>query len=200
MEDLILEKSKQLKNYDWQQMDKSTDPPVKDRLLTSGAILFAEKGFGGVSVREICKHANTSMSMIHHYFENKDGLLKAIVEQFGSHVFAVPMRILDKAPRSEEDFLIRIEMLFESTLEAFIENRMVEIRFEINFEAIERHQLCPFITVLNANLFLDTDKALRCILLLDSGRLQKEYERARVRAEKNQEDVPSKNWIIDLLD
>jgi len=106
-------------------MVRKIDTPAKDRLLASGAVLFSEKGFEGVSVREICKHANTSMSMIHHYFENKEGLLKAIIEQFGDHVFSIQMRILDKAPRSEEDFLVRFEMLFESTLEAIIENRLV---------------------------------------------------------------------------
>ncbi len=106
-------------------MNKPTDTPTKDRLLKSGAILFAEKGFAGVSVREICEHAETSMNMIHHYFESKDGLLKAIVEQFSANVYAVPMRLLDKPPRSKEDFQSRIEMLFEATLDAYIEHRLI---------------------------------------------------------------------------
>ena len=46
--------------------------PSKERLMSSGAALFSEKGYAGVSVREICKHAKTSMNMIHHYFKNKD--------------------------------------------------------------------------------------------------------------------------------
>ena len=106
-------------------MNKPTDTPTKDRLLKSGAILFAEKGFAGVSVREICKHAETSMNMIHHYFESKDGLLQAIVEQFSTHVYAVPMRLLDKPPRSKEDLQSRIELLFEATLDASIEHRVI---------------------------------------------------------------------------
>jgi len=52
--------------------------PLKDRLIYSGATLFSEKGYSGVSVREICKHADTSISMFHHYFDNKAGLLKVI--------------------------------------------------------------------------------------------------------------------------
>jgi AcrR family transcriptional regulator len=106
-------------------MSESNRPPTRERLLTSGAHLIAEKGFDGASVREICAHAETSINMIHHYFRSKQGLLDAIVEQFSSGVFAVPMRLIDKDPRSKEDFLSRIELLFESTLDAYIEHRSI---------------------------------------------------------------------------
>jgi AcrR family transcriptional regulator len=106
-------------------MSEANQQPTRERLLSSGAELIAENGFDGASVREICAHAETSINMIHHYFGSKQGLLDAIVEQFSSGVFAVPMRLLDKDPRSKEDFLSRIELLFESTLDAYIENRSV---------------------------------------------------------------------------
>jgi AcrR family transcriptional regulator len=104
--------------------------------------LFAERGFSGVSVRKICEHAGTSMNMIHHYFGSKAGLLDAIVEQFSSGVFAVPMRLLDKSPRSRDDFLSRIEMLFEATLDAYIEHRsvlLVVIREQADPEALPEY-------------------------------------------------------------
>jgi len=91
----------------------------------SGALVFAEKGFDGGSVREICKHASTSINMVHHYFGSKAGLLDAIVEQFSSQVFAVPMRLLETPPKSGDDFGSRIEMLFEATLDAYLEQRAV---------------------------------------------------------------------------
>jgi AcrR family transcriptional regulator len=121
---------------------ESTHPSTRSRLLTSGARLIAEKGFDGVSVREICAHAGTSMNMIHYYFGNKQGLLDAIVEQFSSGVFAVPMRLLEKDPRSQEDFLSRIELLFESTLDAYIEHRsvlMVVVREQADPEALPEY-------------------------------------------------------------
>jgi len=101
----------------------SQDTSTKDRLLASGAELFAEKGFDGVSVRQICAHASTSMNMIHHYFKSKQGLLDAIIEQYTSNVLGVPMRLLEKPARSKEDLLSRLELLFETTLEAYIEHR-----------------------------------------------------------------------------
>lgn len=106
-------------------MHESDSLPSRSRLLQSGALLMAEKGFDGVTVREICTHAGTSNNMVHHYFDSKQGLLNAIVDEFSSGVFAIPMRLLEKEPRSREEFLSIIELLFETTLEAYIEHRSV---------------------------------------------------------------------------
>ena len=97
----------------------------KDRLISSGTLLFSEKGYAAVSVREICKHADTSMSMIHHYFENKEGLLETIVDQFSAKTFALPMQLISKVSDSKEDFKFRIEMIFEATLDVCISERNV---------------------------------------------------------------------------
>jgi AcrR family transcriptional regulator len=99
----------------------------KERLINSGALLFAEKGFDGVSVRAICAHAETSMNMIHHYFESKEGLLTVILENFTTEAFVTPLKIIEDSPKSSEDFRLRMEMLFESTLETYIKNRNVVV-------------------------------------------------------------------------
>jgi AcrR family transcriptional regulator len=105
-------------------MNKNTTS-TKDRLLSSGALLICEKGYSGVSVREICTHAGTSMNMIHHYFGNKEGLLNAITDAYGENVFVLPLKFLAKEPKSKSDFISRVELIFETTLEACIENRLV---------------------------------------------------------------------------
>lgn len=100
---------------------------------------MAEKGFDGVSVREICVQAGTSSNMVHHYFGSKRGLLDAIVDQFSSGVFALPMLILDREPRSEVEFVSMVELLFESTLDALIDHRavmMVVVREQADPEAL----------------------------------------------------------------
>lgn len=100
---------------------------------------MADKGFDGVSVREVCAHAGTSSNMVHHYFGSKQGLLDAIVERSSAGVFALPMLILDKEPRSAVEFVSIVELLFESTLDAFIEHRavmMVVVREQADPEAL----------------------------------------------------------------
>ena len=105
-------------------MNEKDSNSTRERLLSSGALLICEKGYSGVSVREICSHAGTSMNMIHHYFGNKEGLLNAITESYGENVFAFPLKLLSKEPKSKSDFISRIELVFETTLEACIENRL----------------------------------------------------------------------------
>ncbi|MFT4705097.1 MAG: AcrR family transcriptional regulator [Bradymonadia bacterium] len=106
-------------------MQPESERGTRERLLSAGAALFAENGFGGVSVREICQRAKTSSNMVHHYFESKAGLLDAIIKQFGVHVVALPLRLLEPPARSPEDFQARIEMLFGATLDAFMAERDV---------------------------------------------------------------------------
>ena len=108
--------------------------PVKDRLFKSATLLFAEKGFDSVSVREICKHAGTSMNMIHHYFDSKEGLFNAIVASFTEKVFAFPLRLLEKNVATKEEFVTRFELFFEELLTALIEQRSV-------LHVIKRHDV-----------------------------------------------------------
>ena len=120
-------------------MNESDSNSTKERLLSSGAVLICEKGYAGVSVREICKDADTSMNMIHHYFGSKEGLLNAIIDSYGENVFVLPLKLLAKEPKSKDDFISRIELVFETTLEACIENRlslMIAIREQNSPQAL----------------------------------------------------------------
>ncbi len=91
--------------------------------MESGARLFAEMGFAGVSARKICADAGTSSNMVHHFFGSKQGLLSAIVEQLSVTIFAIPIRLFQTMPASAEEFASRMLLLLETTLEAFIEHR-----------------------------------------------------------------------------
>lgn len=97
--------------------------PTRQRLLSAGAEVFAEKGYEGGSTRDICARANTSINMVHHYFGSKADLLEAIVEQYGEHVLDLPMQLLAVPAKSQDDFISRVEMLFVTTLEACLEHR-----------------------------------------------------------------------------
>jgi AcrR family transcriptional regulator len=50
------------------------------RLLDAAVVLFAEAGFDGVSVRQICDRADVkNIGAINYHFQGKDGLYKAAV-------------------------------------------------------------------------------------------------------------------------
>lgn len=102
-----------------------TEESIRGRLLEAAKTLFAEKGYAGASVREICTMADASVPMIHHYFGNKEGLHKAILEQFSTDTFAVPIRLLSGEVRSREEFLVRLELLVGETFQALAEQAPV---------------------------------------------------------------------------
>ena len=102
---------------------KDNETPPKDRILSKAAEVFAQKGFGGATIRAICAAADVSPNMIHHYFGSKQSLFDALFEEFGEHVFAVPLRVINRTPTSVEDFKTRFAIFFEDTISALITHR-----------------------------------------------------------------------------
>lgn len=58
--------------------------------------------------------------MIHHYFGSKQGLFDAIVEEFTMASFEVPLRLIAKPAKTQEEFLLRLEMFISETFRALI--------------------------------------------------------------------------------
>ncbi|HYE47778.1 MAG TPA: TetR/AcrR family transcriptional regulator [Caulobacter sp.] len=59
-------------------------PTVEDRrrqIRDAAAACFRRSGFHGASMAEIAKEANLSVGQIYRYFENKEAIIEAIVEQ-----------------------------------------------------------------------------------------------------------------------
>ncbi|MRI33818.1 hypothetical protein EOPP23_12560 [Endozoicomonas sp. OPT23] len=52
---------------------------VKRALVEAGIKLFSERGIKAVTIRDIAKQANVNSVFIYRHFENKDGLVSAVV-------------------------------------------------------------------------------------------------------------------------
>jgi len=68
------------------QAPKSTSSAQKRKpgsaaILEAAAKLFAERGYANVSIRDVCRDANTSPPMVYYYFKDKKGLFDAAVSQ-----------------------------------------------------------------------------------------------------------------------
>lgn len=62
------------------RIKKDEKEKSKQRILYSATKLFAQKGFDGVGIREICKDSNTNICMISYFWGGKEELYKGIVE------------------------------------------------------------------------------------------------------------------------
>ena len=54
---------------------------VRQRIFEAGLDLFSRKGYSGVSIREICRKAETTAPMVYYYFRNKKGLYQDILTE-----------------------------------------------------------------------------------------------------------------------
>ncbi len=50
------------------------EPEVRERILAEATRLFAERGFGGASVREIVEAAGVTKPVLYYHYGNKEGL------------------------------------------------------------------------------------------------------------------------------
>lgn len=61
-------------------MSPAPDPAsTRQRLLIAAAQAFAEHGFAGASVRDICDRAAANVAAIHYHFGGKDGLFAEVM-------------------------------------------------------------------------------------------------------------------------
>jgi TetR/AcrR family transcriptional repressor of nem operon len=61
-------------------MAKATD--TRDRLIHSARYLFWERGFAGTSMAELLAHADVNSGSFYHFFESKESLLRAVLEEY----------------------------------------------------------------------------------------------------------------------
>jgi AcrR family transcriptional regulator len=55
---------------------------TRDRLIDSARFLFWERGFAGTSMAELLTHAQVNSGSFYHFFDSKEALLRAVLEQY----------------------------------------------------------------------------------------------------------------------
>lgn len=96
-----------------------SDAPTS--LLEAAKKLFADKGFDGVSVKDICDKAGVNVSLVSYHFGSKEGLFNACLEKFGQERLKFAEMLLKDEPKSREDFRQRIKMFTENFVAAHLE-------------------------------------------------------------------------------
>lgn len=92
-------------------------PETRQALLEAGGAVFAERGFQGTTIRDICRRAGTNVAAVNYHFGDKAALYREVLRY--SHVRAMEKYPLDlgvspQAPATERlrafirSFLLRI--------------------------------------------------------------------------------------------
>ena len=87
------------------------------RLLESAVKLFAENGFNGVSVRELCAAADANVAAIQYHFGGKEGLYQAI--------FATTL------DEDEASFALAMDNIAAALLHAKLDKKQIALALEM---------------------------------------------------------------------
>jgi len=80
---------------------------TKTKIFYTAARLFAEKGYNGVSMREISEKSGISKPMIYYYFGNKEGIYRSLLE-FGLNQGIEKAKKISNLPISSKLKLIKL--------------------------------------------------------------------------------------------
>jgi AcrR family transcriptional regulator len=108
---------------------RTNDPEATRRnIITVATVEFADKGFNGARVDEIAARTNTSKRMIYYYFEDKEGLFVAVLEEAYRRIRAIEATLnLDHLdPVSAIKALVGFTFDYQNANEDFIRLVMVE--------------------------------------------------------------------------
>jgi TetR/AcrR family transcriptional repressor of nem operon len=79
--------------------------PTRERLIHSALFLFWERGFAGTSMADLLAHAGVNSGSFYHFFESKEALLKAVLEEY---LKALAPQVIEPAFRQTDEPIERI--------------------------------------------------------------------------------------------
>lgn len=97
---------------------------TRERILRTAERLFAERGFNGVSVRELAAEAQVNIASIGYHFESKEGLLSEVYRRHCEPMIEERLRGLKAALR------LRGKARLAAIIEAFIRPALQQVEVE----------------------------------------------------------------------
>lgn len=92
-----------------------------EKLLAAAAQVFAKKGYGGATVKEIAELADCNVSLISYHFDGKEGLFKTLVEGFGRERLRDAEKIL-LPPENLEDMRAKLRLWMQQFLQCQVQD------------------------------------------------------------------------------
>jgi AcrR family transcriptional regulator len=97
---------------------------TRDRILRTAERLFAERGFSGVSVRELAAAATVNIASIGYHFDSKEGLLSEVYRRHCEPLIQERLRGLAAAKR------LRGKTRLTAIIDAFVRPALQQVEVE----------------------------------------------------------------------
>src|SRR5258705_5172910 len=101
-----------------QALAREDEDGTRERILRMAERLFAERGFNGVSVRELAAAAQVNIASIGYHFDSKEGLLSEVYRRHCEPLIEERLRGLKAAAR------LRNKARIAPVIEAFIQTHV----------------------------------------------------------------------------
>jgi AcrR family transcriptional regulator len=93
---------------------------AKRKLLESAELLFAERGFEAVSVREIIRHAETNVAAINYHFGSRDSLIGLVVSRYLTPVNEERLARLETLERKWSGKAVPVEEVIDAMVRPLV--------------------------------------------------------------------------------
>jgi TetR/AcrR family transcriptional regulator len=96
--------------------------PTRAILMKAAGKLFAKHGLDGVTVRDIAQEAGVNVAAVSYHFEGKEGLYRAVIEEFAREKQTKIEGMLSKPPQTVEEYRLLSRILLYDFLSDVMEN------------------------------------------------------------------------------
>ncbi len=98
------------------ELHRQLEKDTKAKIFINAARLFAEKGYNGVSMREISERSSVSKPTIYYYFGSKEGIYRELLNEGIRHCTVHFKDIQSMNVTAREKLVLIVKTLFEDAL------------------------------------------------------------------------------------
>lgn len=91
---------------------------TKETIFATAAHLFAQKGYNGVSMREISEQSGVTKPTIYYYFGSKEGIYEELIETGMQHVISSFERIVNIDAPAKDKLVMMTKTFFQLAIDA----------------------------------------------------------------------------------
>lgn len=126
-------------------MKKIKDEGSKARILEAATVLFAQKGFKGTSIREICKAANVNLCMVSYYWGGKQELYRGIIDNLLEKQIEYSKSFLDLNKNPQDMTIDECKKVLAKAMDKFVDFFYTNISSDLIVILLKEQQKPDFI-------------------------------------------------------